>query len=70
MLTVGDDMFKYETTTLTRDYWRYTFAGMAMAGKLPMRNSYGDDEDVEALAERSVKCADALLLELEKQGGQ
>ena len=68
VLTVGDDMFKYETTTLTRDYWRYTFAGQAMQGKLAMLTERLSVQGADELAGIAVKCADALLLELEKQG--
>ena len=68
MLTVGDDMFKYETTTLTRDYWRYTFAGMALQGVVVAKSDWY--VPVDDLAKRAAKVADALLLELEKQAGQ
>ena len=50
----------------SRDYWRYKFAGKAMAGTLRSMSREGDTEMKEDV-KWAVKYADALLEELEKE---
>jgi hypothetical protein len=57
-----------------RDYWRYTFAGMAMQGLATTDLSFGIVDKPHNpwlwAAQEATKAADALLLELEKPRGR
>ena len=74
-----DPMMRFGKTQeihFDRDYWRYTFAGMAMQGLLAnhkimdiWRDKNNDGEQLDKdIADWAVVQADALLAELEKGG--
>jgi hypothetical protein len=60
---------KHHINKFGREYWRYTFAGMAMQEMLATVDNnydgYADYGAPEAIAKAAVRYADALLWELE-----
>jgi hypothetical protein len=57
------EQFTCREVTVADDYWRYTFAGMAMQGMLADEQTSGTCQEC---AQSAVEFADALLAELKK----